>query len=199
MAKDRRRDQDIRRATLLGELKARRDRFTHVVGRPGHVEVERSHDERRVDHVWMNVEVAPVGSVRASINTRSLKNLHAGFEDRVKVGLVRGTYEALPQAGIYDAEPCSYADVESRENVFYQWEEQRVIEQLITTRAITAIWVEIWGELYVRGHIGIHEIHCRRASCAVPNEVVGRDGALRFYFERDSATELLLFEFCGQD
>lgn len=42
------------------------------------------------------------------------------------------------------------------------------------------------------------KIHSRRASCAVPGDLRGRDGALRFYFESGQATELFLFKFCGQ-
>ena len=29
-----------------------------------------------------------------------------------------------------------------------------------------AVRAEVWGELYAREHLGIHQIHSRRASCA---------------------------------
>ena len=57
---------------------------------------------------------------------------------------------------------------------------------------------QAWGDLYIREHPGIHQVHSRRASCAVPRDIVGRDGALRFYFGRDTVCETLLFKFCGQ-
>jgi hypothetical protein len=36
-----------------------------------------------------------------------------------------------------------------------------------------------------------------RASSSVPRDYVGRDGAIRFYFQTGHA-ELLLFKYCGQ-
>ena len=36
-----------------------------------------------------------------------------------------------------------------------------------------------------------------RASCSVPRDLIGRDGAIRFYFD-DGHAELLLFKYCGQ-
>jgi hypothetical protein len=36
-----------------------------------------------------------------------------------------------------------------------------------------------------------------RASCSVPRDLQGRDGAIRFYYA-DARAELLLFKYCGQ-
>jgi hypothetical protein len=36
-----------------------------------------------------------------------------------------------------------------------------------------------------------------RASCSVARDLIGRDGAIRFYFG-DGKAETLLFKYCGQ-
>jgi len=61
-----------------------------------------------------------------------------------------------------------------------------------------AIFIEAWGEFYLRNHLGIHQIHSRRASCSVLKDEIGRDGAIRFYFGNDATAEMLLFKYCGQ-
>ena len=45
---------------------------------------------------------------------------------------------------------------------------------------------------------GIHQLHSRRGSHAVPKDHLGRDGAVQFYFAESQRSELLLFKFAGQ-
>ena len=63
--------------------------------------------------------------------------------------------------------------------------------------ARAALRIEAWGELYRAQHLGLHQIHSRRASCAVKTDLIGRDGAIRFYL-RDGKAEMFLFKYCGQ-
>jgi hypothetical protein len=75
--------------------------------------------------------------------------------------------------------------------------ERHALELLLTAKAKAAVFIEAWGELYVRTHLGIHQVHSMRASCSVARDFVGRDGAIRFYF-LDGTADLLLFKYCGQ-
>jgi hypothetical protein len=75
--------------------------------------------------------------------------------------------------------------------------ERPALEVLLTDHAKRTTFIEAWGELYVRTHIGIHQVHSMRASCSVLRDYVGRDGAIRFYFPEGTA-EMLLFKYCGQ-
>ena len=72
------------------------------------------------------------------------------------------------------------------------------METLLTQKAGAAILMEVWGDIYVHNHAGVHQIHSRRASCAVDQDIVGRDGALKFYYREEQASEMLLLKFCGQ-
>ena len=76
--------------------------------------------------------------------------------------------------------------------------EREALEQLLLEKTRRATFVEAWGELYVRAHIGIHQVHSRRAGLAVPRDVIRKDGAVCFYFERPNHRELLLLKFEGQ-
>ena len=73
--------------------------------------------------------------------------------------------------------------------------ERPALERLLIDAAHRAICVEAWGEFYIRAHIGVHQIHSRRASHAVPREVIGQDGAIRFYFRESNTSEMMLFKF----
>jgi hypothetical protein len=75
--------------------------------------------------------------------------------------------------------------------------ERPALEALLTEKTRAALFIEAWGELYVRTHLGLHQVHSRRASCSVLTDYVGRDGAIRFYF-REGTAEMLLFKYCGQ-
>lgn len=163
-----------------------------------HAQIEYNVDERRIDHVWITLEVERIGLMRASINTLSRLNRDAGFDSRVRVGIVRGTYEELPESGLFPCLQFDYTEIEKLENVFYEHYDRPEMETLLTKRANEAILVEVWGDIYAHTHVGVHQVHSRRASCAIPYDAVGRDGALKFYHEREKACELLLFKFCGQ-
>lgn len=76
--------------------------------------------------------------------------------------------------------------------------ERGALEDLLSDKCGRAIFLEVWGAFYLRAGLGIHQIHSRRASCRVRTDYVGRDGAIRFSYRENSATEMLLFKFCGQ-
>ncbi len=185
-------------SALIRELQNRRDKFSRVVGRPVHAQIEYNTDERRIDHVWITLEVPQTGLVRAAINTLSRLNRDAGFDSRVRVGIVRKTYEELPESGVFYCRRFDYAEVEKAENVFYEHHDRASMESLLTTLASEAVLVEVWGDIYAHAHVGVHQVHSRRASCAIFQDITGRDGALKFYHEAEKACELLLFKFCGQ-
>jgi hypothetical protein len=106
---------------------------------------------------------------------------------------MRSIQSVLPATGIMPAEALDYGTLEKSQSVAFQEYERQDLE-LLTDEALL---IEGWGEIYVRGHLGIHQVHSRRASCVVKTDYVGRDGAIRFYF-REARTEMLLFKFCGQ-
>ncbi|HEX8078230.1 MAG TPA: hypothetical protein VF511_10490 [Chthoniobacterales bacterium] len=90
-----------------------------------------------------------------------------------------------------------YRAIEHSYSVTYIEYGREPFEVLLMDKARGAVFIEAWGELYVRTHVGIHQVHSMRASCSVPRDLLGRDGAIRFYFNTGKA-ELLLFKYCGQ-
>jgi hypothetical protein len=61
-----------------------------------------------------------------------------------------------------------------------------------------AVRAEVWGDLYARDHLGVHQIHSRRRSAVVNTDFKARDGALKLYYAQDNLAELFLFKFAGQ-
>ena len=151
-----------------------------------------------MDHVWLTLAIDHGVEMRASLNTVSRRNRDAGFEPRIRVGVLRSTYEQLPAPGVFEAAPLDYSDYEHRSNIFYEYHDQKQMEVLFIEKTRLAVMVEVWGDIYARNHAGIHQIHSRRASCAVSDDILGRDGALKFYYTEQNVCELLLFKFCGQ-
>jgi hypothetical protein len=53
-----------------------------------------------------------------------------------------------------------------------------MLERLFIERFKRAIFIHACGELYERGHRGLHQVRTRRASALVHSDYIGRDGAI---------------------
>jgi hypothetical protein len=115
----------------------------------------------------------------------------------MRLGIVASTFQQLPSAGLVRSDGLDYHALEAASPVTYVEYGRPALELLLTEKTSRAVFIEAWGELYVRTHIGIHQVHSMRASCSVLRDLVGRDGSIRFYF-RDGTAEMLLFKYCGQ-
>ncbi|HEY5793053.1 MAG TPA: DUF2278 family protein, partial [Chthoniobacterales bacterium] len=87
---------------------------------------------------------------------------------------------------------------EERHNLFYEFHERDRLGWLLLEWTAQARLLEVWGTPYRRKQEGVHQIHSRRASCAVAEDIRGRDGALRFYFDEEREARMVFFKFCGQ-
>ena len=186
------------RALLFERIRTTPPKFVHVRGVPYTVAVEQSDDPLKIDHVWLTLEVPPFGRLRASINTLSRLNRDAGFDQRIRVGIIHSTYTEKPTTSLEECAGLDYATHEKKHNVIYETYEPGVLSEMLVAKMKIAIRAEIWGELYARDHLGIHQIHSRRASCAVAQDIKNRDGALKLYYPQDNLAEAFLFKFCGQ-
>ena len=149
-----------------------------------------------IDHFWITIGTGGGEPVRIALSTHSRQNAAAGFDPRMRVGIIASVWKELPPAGLVKATGLDYREIESA--VTYAEYERPALESLLIEKTTRAFFIEAWGELYVRTHIGIHQVHSMRASCSVLRDYVGRDGAIRFYFAENARTELLLFKYCGQ-
>ncbi len=154
--------------------------------------------EKNIDHFWITVGMGQGESLRIALSTHSRQNAAAGFDPRVRVGVIASTWKELPKPGIVAWRGLDYHEIEAATPVSYIEYERPALESLLADKTGRAVFVEAWGEFYFRNQSGIHQIHSRRASCSVLQDYIGRDGAIRFYFGTDATTEMLLFKYCGQ-
>jgi hypothetical protein len=171
--------------------------FVRVAGAPAGYKIEQHPDATRIDHLTILVRAAQFGMMEIALNTYSLRNLSAGFDPRVRLALARSTWNTLPPAGVTRSAPLDYRILEASGEILYHEHERQPLETLLIGKLERAVLAEGWGEFYERAHPGIHQVHSRRASCAVLIDHLERDGAIRFYFP-DNTAELLLLKYCGQ-
>ena len=174
-----------------------RDRFVRVVGEPIRSAVEYDRDPAQIDHIYVTIRAGKYGILRIAINTSSIPNRALGLNPNVQTAVVSSSWVAPPESGVFLAEPFDYAAVEREHDLAFRECDRTALEELLVGKVDAARFIEGWGDLYVRGHAGIHQVHSRRASAAFPIDRIGRDGGLRFYFA-DGRTEMLLFKFFGQ-
>ncbi|MDB6171833.1 MAG: hypothetical protein JWL59_1144 [Chthoniobacteraceae bacterium] len=186
------------RASLLDRVRLEGSKFVHVAGVPYSAQRELQRDRNKVDHVLITLAAGEFGQLAAAVNTFSWLNGNAGFDPRVRLGVVASTWSETPPVGIEETSGFDYAEIEAREQVEFLFQDQELLAARLIAKTRAAVRIELWGELYARRTIGIHQIHSRRASNAMPMEVRNRDGALKFYYREQNAAELFLFKFDGQ-
>ena len=170
----------------------------HVAGAPIAFAAEIDRVPANIDHFWITIGIGGNEPFRIALSTHSRQNAAAGFDPRVRVGVLASVWQELPAAGMESCPGLNYQEIEAVEPVTFLKYERPALEALLAEKAGRAIFIEAWGELYVRNQVGIHQVHSRRASCSVPRDYIGRDGAIRFYFGPDATAEMLLFKYCGQ-
>ena len=172
--------------------------IVHVAGSPIAFAAEIDRVPANIDHFWITIGIGSGEPITIALSTHSRQNAAAGFDPRMRVGILPSTWSELPVSGLVKSPGLDYRTIEAASPVRYAEYERPVLELLLTDKAKRAVVVDAWGELYVRTHIGIHQVHSMRASCSVPRDLIGRDGAIRFYFAEKNQAELLLFKYCGQ-
>jgi hypothetical protein len=172
--------------------------LVHVAGTPIAFAAEIDRVPANIDHFWITLGTGTIEPIRLALSTHSRQNASGGFDSRMRVGIITSTWTELPVAGLVKSTGLNYHALENVSPVTYVEYERPALELLLTEKTSNAILIEAWGELYVRAHLGIHQVHSMRASCSVPRDFLGRDGAIRFYFAEKNRAELLLFKYCGQ-
>ena len=179
------------------QLLSRDGEFLRAAGEPITFAAETDRVPSNIDHFWITLRIGSGDPLRVALSTRSRQNASAGFDPRVRVATVASTWSELPTAGLHACARLDYHEIESLQPVTYVEYERPALEVLLADKTSRAVLIEVWGEFYVRNHIGLHQVHSRRASCSVLKDYEGRDGAIRFYFQ-DGTAEMLLFKYCGQ-
>lgn len=168
-----------------------------VAGRPIQCEIESDVDATRADHLWLDIEAGDGGFFRIALNTWSRTSFASGFDPRIRVAIVASTWNELPPSGVFSSDGLDYSTIAPKNAGDFQPYERSRLEKLLIGKFERAIFIQAWGELYERGHRGLHQVHSRRASAVVQTDYIGRDGAVCFYYE-NRERETLLFKFFGQ-
>ncbi len=185
------------RALLFERIRTSPPKFVHVRGIPYTIVAEETEDPLAADHLYLNVEAPPFGRLRVCLNTRSRLNLDAGFDPRIRVGVIKSTFTEKPAPALEECPGLDYAKQDEKFHVQYEHFDHAAFTEFFVPKFKSAVRVEIWGELYASDHLGLHQIHSRRASSAVAQDVKNRDGAIKLYYP-DNTTEAFLFKFDGQ-
>lgn len=173
--------------------------LVRVVGAVRHARIEPSLREADIDHVWLTIEAGIACPIEVAVNTLSRRNRDAGFDARVRLGRKREPWIDLPALAVEPIERFSYAEKEARANFFYETPDRPELEKILLDTAANCLRVEVIGAPYHRRPlVGLHQIHSRRASCAVAEDIDGRDGALKFWLPFPREIHWLFFKFCGQ-
>ncbi|MFL6588613.1 MAG: hypothetical protein ACJ8M4_00410 [Chthoniobacterales bacterium] len=169
-----------------------------MVGAPITFAAEIDRVPENVDHFWITIGPGTGEPVRVALSTHSRQNAAAGFNPRMRLAVIAETWSELPSPVLEKSAGLNYAEIDAAFSPIYLEQDRPALETLLAGKASRATIIEAWGELYIRVHLGIHQVHSMRASCSVARDFVGRDGGIRFYFAADQKSELLLFKYCGQ-
>lgn len=151
----------------------------------------------RIDHLWLDIDAGDEGFFRIALNTWSRTSFASGFDPRLRVAIVASIWNDLPASGVFSCDGLDYSTIGPKNADGFQPYERSTLEQLLIGKFKRAVFIQAWGELYERGHRGLHQVHSRRASAVVQTDYIGRDGAVCFYYE-NRERETLLFKFFGQ-
>lgn len=186
------------RNLLFEKIRTSPPKFVHVIGVPYAVDREVAEDPANSDRLWLTIEAPPFGRLRASVNTTSRLCSDAGHDPRVRVAIVPSTWEEKPTPGLSEDKGQNYSKIEAAFGATYELMEREALADLLAERAKRAVRAEVWGDLYAQEHLGVRQLHCRRASSAVSEDLRNHDGALKLYYAEGNTAELFLFKFAGQ-
>ena len=148
--------------------------FVHVAGTPVAFAAEIDRVPANIDHFWITIGIGGGEPIRIALSTHSRQNAAAGFDPRVRVGVVASSWLKLPVAGIAGSRGLDYREIEAAAGpVTFIHYERSALETLLAGKAGRALFIEAWGEFYLRNQLGMHQVHSRRASCSVLQDYIG--------------------------
>jgi hypothetical protein len=102
------------------ETGAAQARFVHFTGVPYWAVSENHRDPAKIDHVFITFHAPPYGAVVAAVNTLSRLNRDAGFDGRVRLGILHSHWEEKPEPGLDEHSGLSYAALERETPVVFE-------------------------------------------------------------------------------
>jgi hypothetical protein len=104
------------------------------VGKPIEFAVETNSDPMKIDHFWITIEAGRIGALRIALSTYSAKQAQAGFDPRMRVGIVALIWTELPNAGLFKCAGLDYRKIEASHPITYAEYERDALVQLLSEK-----------------------------------------------------------------
>jgi hypothetical protein len=86
--------------------------LVHLVGSPIAFAAEIDRIPANIDHFWITIDLAKSEPIRVSLSTHSRQNAAAGFDPRIRVGIIASSWSELPAAGVVKSPGLDYRTIE---------------------------------------------------------------------------------------
>ena len=156
------------------EFRSRQGELVVVAGELVEYAAETSRDPINIDHFWITIRTGHPGVLRIALSTFSRINARAGFDPRVRVGIVASRWTELPAAGVFESRGLDYAEIESKNVVHYAEYERPALEELLLRKIGRSVFVEpgehqllhTWATLLL--NVATHLLKLLRSKVQVP-------------------------------
>lgn len=98
-----------------------------------------------IDHFWIMIRIGETGSLCIALSTHSRLSAAAGFDPRMRVGMIASGWTELPAAGLLTCAGLDYQEIEAATPVTYIEYERPPLEALLMEKTGRAIFIEAWG------------------------------------------------------
>jgi hypothetical protein len=96
-----------------------------VAGEPIAFAAEIDKVASNIDHFWITIRISETGSLRIALSTHSRLSAAAGFDPRMRVGMIASEWGELPAAGLLMCAGLDYQEIEAATPVTYIEYERR--------------------------------------------------------------------------
>lgn len=91
------------------------------------------------------IRIGETGSLCIALSTHSRLSAAAGFDPRMRVGMIASERAELPAAGLLTCAGLDYQEIEAATPVTYIEYERPPLEALLMEKTGRAIFIEAWG------------------------------------------------------
>ncbi len=95
------------------QFRSRQGEFLRAAGQPIAFAAETGRVPGNIDHFWITLRIGNGDPLRIALSTHSRQNARAGFDPRLRVGVVISAWSELPEPGLHACARLDYHEIES--------------------------------------------------------------------------------------